>query len=71
MSQLTPLEALQATVRLAGGVRAVAQDLSISRVAVHKWFRTGRAPAHRVEALHRLGRGLVPREALRPDLPWE
>ena len=71
MSQLTPLEALQAAVRLAGGVSAVAQDQRVSRAAIHKWFRTGRAPKHRVEALHRLGKGLVSREALRPDLPWE
>ena len=63
MPQLTPLEALQAAVRLAGGVSAVAQDQRVSRTAVHKWLRTGRATPSPSDSAWRMAIGPRPRAA--------
>lgn len=62
---LTPHEALQTAVRIAGGRSAAAAALGISRQALWKWRV---APVERVADLERLAKGKVSRYELRPDI---
>lgn len=62
---MTPFEALETAIRIAGGPTAAASELGVSRQALWKWRR---APALRVVDLERISRGKVSRHELRPDI---
>ncbi|MBD8548028.1 YdaS family helix-turn-helix protein [Sphingomonas sp. CFBP 8760] len=62
--------ALKAAVTEAGSQSALARLLGVTQRAVWRWVTEGKPlPAQHVEACERETR--VPKEKLRPDLPWD
>lgn len=62
---MTPQEALNKAIELAGGKVAVSEHFGIKLPAVYQWEK---APANRVLGLEELTRRKVSRHDLRPDI---
>jgi len=67
---MSPLEALQEAVDIAGGQASLARALGgkVQQQHVYYWLRVGRIPAEHCLAVERITRHKVKRYELRPDV---
>ena len=60
------ISAIDKAIRIVGSQKALADEMGVTKQAVHKWRR--KVPAERVIDIERATNGQVPRHELRPDL---
>ena len=65
---MTPIEALQLAIKVAGSQQALADALQIKSPSISDWHKRGQVPADKCAAIEQATQ--VRCEELRPDLRW-